>query len=263
MESAETEDATNNALDFDMDDFGEFNSKTEQGLIVNSATLSDADEASFGNTMPALDMPSFEAPKFMPDALTDAAEAVADNVLDLSELMPETDEFASFNDLATDSIEFPPLDTPATDAEFDKEAVLDISGMESELTSADFNSSTDFNFDIPTIAPDNADYIKDDDNALEANVFDLNTINLEMDDGAGSVERPVVSAYTVETDVEAPVELNSSSSEPIEVETKLDLVAAYIEMDDKEGAKELLEEVMQEGGAGQRKRAEALIAQLA
>ena len=54
----------------------------------------------------------------------------------------------------------------------------------------------------------------------------------------------------------------ASTAEPIEIETKLDLVAAYIEMDDKEGAKELLDEVMKEGGASQRKRAEALLAKL-
>ncbi len=47
------------------------------------------------------------------------------------------------------------------------------------------------------------------------------------------------------------------------METKLDLVAAYIEMDDKEGAKELLEEVMKEGGVKQRKRAEEFLVKLA
>ena len=56
--------------------------------------------------------------------------------------------------------------------------------------------------------------------------------------------------------IETPVE------EPVEVETKLELVAAYIEMDDKEGAKELLEEVIKEGGANQRKRAEELLTKI-
>ena len=40
-------------------------------------------------------------------------------------------------------------------------------------------------------------------------------------------------------------------------------MAAYIEMDDKEGAKELLDEVMKEGGTNQRKRAEAFLEKLA
>lgn len=47
------------------------------------------------------------------------------------------------------------------------------------------------------------------------------------------------------------------------VETKLDLALAYIDMDDPLGAKGLLEEVMQEGGSGQRARAQALLERLA
>ncbi|MEE9332275.1 MAG: FimV/HubP family polar landmark protein [Methylophilaceae bacterium] len=42
----------------------------------------------------------------------------------------------------------------------------------------------------------------------------------------------------------------------------MELVAAYIDMEDKEGAKELLDEVLKEGGANQRKRAEEILATL-
>mgnify|MGYP000878744771 CR=1 FL=1 len=47
------------------------------------------------------------------------------------------------------------------------------------------------------------------------------------------------------------------------VETKLDLALAYIDMDDPLGAKSLLEEVLQEGGSSQRSRAQALLERLA
>ena len=50
-----------------------------------------------------------------------------------------------------------------------------------------------------------------------------------------------------------------AAGEPEEVETKLDLVMAYLDMEDKIGAKELLEEVMKEGGENQRKRASELL----
>ena len=253
VESSEVEVATKDALDFDMGDFGEFSSKAADGLVEKSDSTDSADEASFGNTMPALDMPSFDAPKFMPDALADAGEVGADNVLDLSESMTDTaEELPSYDEFNLDSIEFPQQDSPVADADLDTEAVLDISGMTTELTSVDFNSSTDFNFDIQTISPEAANYV--DDGALEANAFDLNTIDLELNDGVSSVE---------EAALEALGELNVPASEPIEVETKLDLVVAYIEMDDKEGAKELLDEVMKEGGVAQRKRAEVLLAQIA
>lgn len=255
---------TNDALDFDMGSFGEFSAKaadTTEDTAVNTT------EASFGNTMPALDMPTFDAPKFMPDALADADEAVADNVLDLSglnagelsasdmdtsslDISDKAEGLTSFNDVSGESFEFLQTDTPAT------EGLLDISGMETEQkddsTSLEFGADSDFNFNVETISPEAASYV--DDEAPELNSFDLNTIDLELNDGTNTAA-PDIST-------EEPDELSISDAEPIEVETKLDLVAAYIEMDDKEGAKELLDEVMKEGGVGQRKRAEALLAQI-
>jgi pilus assembly protein FimV len=47
-----------------------------------------------------------------------------------------------------------------------------------------------------------------------------------------------------------------------EVETKLDLVTAYIDMGDHEGAKELLDEVLKEGGPQQRIRAQEVLKSL-
>jgi pilus assembly protein FimV len=48
-----------------------------------------------------------------------------------------------------------------------------------------------------------------------------------------------------------------------EMATKLDLAAAYEEIGDKEGARELLQEVLQGGDAGQQEQARAMIAKLA
>jgi len=45
-----------------------------------------------------------------------------------------------------------------------------------------------------------------------------------------------------------------------EVSTKLDLAKAYVEMGDKEGAREILQEVMQEGDDKQQGDAKALLA---
>ena len=84
-----------------------------------------------------------------------------------------------------------------------------------------------------------------------ANSFDLTTIDLDLNDSVTDKSADTLQVNT------------AAGAEPIEIETKLDLVAAYIEMDDKEGAKELLDEVMKEGGANQRKRAEALLLKFA
>ena len=44
-----------------------------------------------------------------------------------------------------------------------------------------------------------------------------------------------------------------------EVETKLDLARAYLDMDDGEGAKDILSEVIEEGTPGQRDKARSLL----
>jgi pilus assembly protein FimV len=250
---AETTPITNDALDFDMGSFGEFSTKAAD--VTEQAVESGA-EAGFGNTMPALDMPTFDAPKFMPESLADADET--ENVLDLSSLnaseqsLGDMKDLESFDDVNTESFEFLPTGAP------DADNPLDLSGLNTEQkddsSSVEFGADSDFNFNVETISPEAANYV--DDEAPELNSFDLNTINLELNDDANN-------AVTADTNKEEVTELSIAGDEPIEVETKLDLVAAYIEMDDKEGAKELLDEVMKEGGAGQRKRAEALLAQIA
>jgi pilus assembly protein FimV len=47
-----------------------------------------------------------------------------------------------------------------------------------------------------------------------------------------------------------------------EVGTKLDLARAYIDMGDPEGARSILEEVLQEGNATQKQEAERLMSSL-
>ena len=54
-----------------------------------------------------------------------------------------------------------------------------------------------------------------------------------------------------------------AGEESEDVNTKLDLVTAYIDMGDKEGARELLDEVLKEGGAQQRERAQQMLSGLA
>jgi pilus assembly protein FimV len=242
------------ALDFDMGDFGEFSSRPVDNAEENQASLDKDNMATFSNTMPALDMPTnFEAPKFMPDAFAEPAEMNADNVLDISDTIADTPEDQSaYEGLEAGTINFSEQESPAEDMP-DTEAVLDLSDMQAEMDSAEFNSSTDFNFDIQTISPEAVNY--SDDSTTEPNTFDLTTIDLELNDGTSTVN-------VEKSELSAQDELNNVGGEPIEVETKLDLVAAYIEMDDKEGAKELLEEVLKEGGVAQRKRAEVLLSQI-
>ena len=79
--------------------------------------------------------------------------------------------------------------------------------------------------------------------------LDLSEISLDLGSPAGG---------------DATVVAPKSSSDPKwqEVATKLDLAKAYEEMGDKDGARELLKEVMKDGDAAQRGSAEQLLAKL-
>lgn len=116
--------------------------------------------------------------------------------------------------------------------------------------------ANDFNTEISSDSPEDeiaatksASNTEDQD--LEANSFDLSSINLDLGD----------------TEIETFPDLSSppalAETEPPDVNIKLDLVAAYIDMDDKDGAIELLEEVMKEGGVNQKARAKTLLDSLA
>jgi len=94
-------------------------------------------------------------------------------------------------------------------------------------------------------------------NGIDANVFDFSAISLDLG------EDDVKADAELATD-ELSVELAApTASENQDVDIKLDLVAAYIDMDDKEGARELLDEVIKEGGPQQKQRAEQLLTSLA
>ena len=236
--AADVSDAKDsNAMDFDMGDFNMDDINMEDlGADAPSASPSIEEPMNtaveeFGHTMPSLEIPTFAAPQFMPDIL---AEVASDKV----------DELPNLNEMAAESFEFPQVDeTPA-------ENVLDISGMSAEFAEAEASGADDFNFDVPTITPEASAM---GDSLGEASTYDLSSINLDLNDDIAnnsatlSIDEPSI----------------AGASEPIEVDTKLELVTAYIEMDDKEGAKELLAEVMKEGGTSQRQRAEALLATLA
>lgn len=78
--------------------------------------------------------------------------------------------------------------------------------------------------------------------------LDLSGISLELDSEESEPET---------------IEIKTPEAEADEVDTKLDLVTAYLDMGDHEGARELIDEVMKEGSEKQRERAQALSSRLA
>jgi pilus assembly protein FimV len=86
--------------------------------------------------------------------------------------------------------------------------------------------------------------------------FDLSDITLELDPAGGdtTLVQDTYSAHDTATE---------DYSNNAEMATKLDLAVAYQEIGDKEGARELLDEVVNGGTAEQSERAHALLAKMA
>ena len=80
------------------------------------------------------------------------------------------------------------------------------------------------------------------------------------DDFAMSQEQTVVNPQFGENEDDLLPEFEISANE--EVATKLDLAKAYEEMGDFEGASELLQEVLKEGDAAQKEKAQAILAKI-
>lgn len=206
-------DATLGGMNFDLGDL----TQSEPAAAAPAAP-------SFSNTMPSLDINTFQSP----DLMAESADAISMEVEEVK------------NDMGLGGFELPAADESAS------AGVLDMSGFESEA--ADDNT---FNFSVNTMQVESP--------SAKEEVAPINLAGIDLDLGDTDA-KPAEPAFAETID---PAEFSMPASEPIEVETKLELVVAYIEMDDKEGAKELLDEVMKEGGTNQRKRAEELLAKLA
>jgi pilus assembly protein FimV len=87
--------------------------------------------------------------------------------------------------------------------------------------------------------------------------LDFSGIDLEMNDTPEAQVAPAVAPATAEIEMPA---IDPDLLE--EVNTKLDLAKAYLEMGDKEGAREILSEVLNEGDAKQKQTANELMAEI-
>jgi pilus assembly protein FimV len=122
-------------------------------------------------------------------------------------------------------------------------------------------------FDIPaTPAPAEAMFAEPDRIVLEpaAPQFDMGGFDLDLP-ADGSLPLPEVQALS-EPAFElptAPADAAALSAAHMEMETKLDLAIAYQEIGDKEGARELLDEVIRGGNPEQAARANSMRAALA
>ena len=256
--------SADNSMDFDLGDFG---AKAEETIIMNKPLEVGAPDLNVLDTMDnlsAFDMPEakneFEAPAFDLPAMDMSTSPVDVD----GSVSKQLEEDSSNNEFSMD-FELPSeltgdvtkQETAVEEVSFDLGSLEIPESEEASAPSAD--SIDDFSFDLPI-----ADDVTTSEASLEvtentsqpsANEFDLSTISLDLGDSISASEDIGLGSSDGST--------SSSNMASEDVDIKLDLVAAYIDMDDKEGARELLEEIINEGGVKQQVRAKQLLDSLA
>ncbi|MDP3776446.1 FimV/HubP family polar landmark protein [Methylotenera sp.] len=263
-DSAATDESTatvdDNTLEFTFASDADADAELVEATPVNPETeaiVSDADSfevPSFLDTAPNIEFSS-ESESSTPIAFNEEFSIADNSAIDFSTSdsepvafeIPDTPMEISF-DVPSDKIEgtsfdgsLPLIDHPE----------IDNANLQSSNESVNF----DFSLDETDTAPiDTKDSVSD----VASNEFDFSAISLDLgdDDTQSLLEDADDSA------LDSPIASEAVSSENQDVDIKLDLVAAYIDMDDKEGARELLEEVLKEGGPQQKLKAEQLLAGL-
>lgn len=212
---------------------------------------------------------SFEVPSFLDTApnieFSSTAQKTDDN--EVAEFADVSDNpVIEFSVPDSEPVSFEIPDTPM-EISFDLPSEkIEIANLPDSL-SLDDNTITDSSNDQPADNGVKFDFSLDDFDAETAsgkdgtasdvatNEFDFSAISLDLSDDD-------TQATITEASDATDSETVSDASENPDVDIKLDLVAAYIDMDDKEGARELLEEVLKEGGPQQKQKAEQLLAAL-
>ena len=216
------------------------------------------DVADFGNTMPNLEVPTFDLPEATPAADTPVADTKEDQDLEtISFDLPEVADDITGNVSLAEAEQTISMDVQ----DFDKTMMIQPSTVEeiSFESATETDQALDLTFgDLETSVGDAQEMP-----AAPQPALDLTGISLDLGDtaaeSAGSPAEPVM----VDAAADMTATAGSVQDESEEVNTKLDLVTAYMEIGDNEGARELLDEVMKEGGPKQQARAKEILATIA
>jgi len=273
--------AADNSMDFDFPDFGSFAAGAEEAATVSeqpsaaifsqqeagltAASASDDSSAAAGLDFNFTQTQAIEAPEAVAEAADFNFEGFTDAVAPAEEEKIESS--------ALDSIDFnfEGFGETAAEVNGNKAEVSALEGIslnfEADAVSGgtvDDNKVEEISFDFPLVDEADASASGLESSGLnqnEANNFDFSAISLDL----SSVEPVAAEAPQAVADIPELVTEASPAvaEENPDIDIKLDLVKVYIDMEDVEGARDLLDEVIKEGGPQQRLTAEKLLASLA
>jgi len=151
-------------------------------------------------------------------------------------------------------------DSNRSDLTEEIDAIAEMPEAENFLETEDDNS---LDFDLGSFEPDSFS-ASDDDEISGSNDDNSLDFDLSLDDSAIIADAGEEEPSMEITDEDMEAELDDSLFADVdEVGTKLDLAKAYIDMGDSDGAKSILDEVLEEGDDSQKNEAEGLMAQMA
>ena len=191
---------------------------------------------------------------------TDALGTTTDILLDQDAVAaPDDDALNRTMVLTHDEPKTTKVEEPPAVMDFNIDLPAAAPGAESAVA-APAGNMMDFNIDLPAepaadkTAPPAAPAAKPDDGGLDFKV-DFGGINLDLDAPASVPSAPAASLAPSAT----PAAGGAHDAHWEDVQQKFDLARAYQEMGDKEGALEILQEVVKEGDAGQKAEAQKLM----
>ncbi len=185
-----------------------------------------------------------------------------------SQLNPDSESLSTFSnmDLELPSLQIEPEGTEGSVAEAAEAEDLSLQGSETELNTelGDLSDLGDLSLDATTLDETLADLTGD----LEGVMADSKILDHPMDLEQSTLSELETESTSVMENREPPEETNAGpekgddSTIGDEVETKLELAKAFIEIGDAEGARGILQEVQEDGTPQQKEAAAELLAQL-
>jgi len=137
----------------------------------------------------------------------------------------------------------------------------DDNSLDFDVSSLDFNLNTDS--DSESAASDSGSETvavsADDDGSLDFDLGDIDDAVIAAEDSVSDTEADAGTGNVGEPGDELG---DDAFGEVDEIGTKLDLAKAYVDMGDADGARSILEEVMEEGDSAQKKQAVELLSQV-
>jgi pilus assembly protein FimV len=293
LSDGELLEALDESLDGSLDELGELEISldSEEGLDLELPQDSDAADLDVDASIDdlGLDFELDETDDISFDLEDDLPVLGDDNLIDLnidSDNDADLDEIALDLDIDSDLSDDADLDAMSLDLDLDADsnhdAELDEMSLELDIDADSNNDSglDEISLDIETDTSIDADlddiYLDLDmdlgaeelpvDNSLQeldnlskeldAELLDFDNV-VEADSTPVTPEAPEQDAGDLDlSDLDADLDFLSGTDES---ETKLDLARAYIDMDDKDGAKEILQEVLEEGTDKQKQDASNLL----